>query len=62
MIKIEYRGLYYLLKFEDILNFDAKLDDIFYWICMIDDFLQTISSKVVVSHASFKLKGDALDW
>lgn len=28
----------------------------------MDDFLQTISSKVVVSRASFKLVGDALDW
>lgn len=46
---------------EDIPSFDGNHNSTFYWICMMEDFLQTISSNVVVSHISFKLMGDALD-
>ncbi|KAH9792236.1 prefoldin chaperone subunit family protein [Citrus sinensis] len=39
----------------DIPYFDGNLDDIFDWIYMMDDFLQTNLLKVAISHASFKL-------
>ena len=63
MIKIE-QGSYCLLEFKDISDFDDNHNDILYWICMMDDPLQTqtLLSKVAISHASFKLTGDALDW
>lgn len=46
---------------EDIPSFDGNHNSTFYWICMMEDFLQTISSNIIVSHISFKFMGDALD-
>ena len=54
MIKIEHQNSYYFNEFENILDFDSNLDNIFDWIYKMDDFLQTVSSKVTVYHASFK--------
>lgn len=39
MMNIDYQGSYFLLKFEDIRDFDGNPNDIFDQICMIDYFL-----------------------
>ena len=62
MTNIKHQGSYWVLQFENILNFYGNLDDIFYWVCIMDDFLQTVSLKVVVSHALFRLTCDALNF
>lgn len=59
---MEYRGPYYHLRFKEIPDFDGNPDYIFDRLCVMDDFLQIVSSKVIVSHESFKLLGDALEW
>lgn len=59
---MEYQGPYHHFRFKEIPDFDSNPDDIFDRICMMDDFLQTVSSKVTIYHTSFKLISDALDW
>lgn len=61
MIKIEYRDSYCLLEYEDFSDFNGNPNDTFDWICMMNDLLQIVLSKVTIAHPSFKLIDDALD-